>query len=154
MPNHFHLMIQIREGLVNNPSQAFSNFLTNYFNPAGQFRMQRFEVIHDYVASSDLHLLKNDILFGYQPAGARCFYDNINKEGRFFFNKGERNALSKFTDGEALLSLATNSCQHIIDNYCRSAYFLLERTNGLRPGLPSIPIWHGSDSKTCTTQTE
>ncbi|SEF79218.1 transposase [Algoriphagus boritolerans] len=30
MPNHFHLMIQIRESLVNNPSQAFSNFLNSY----------------------------------------------------------------------------------------------------------------------------
>jgi REP element-mobilizing transposase RayT len=30
MPNHFHLMIQIREGMVKNPSQAFSNFLNSY----------------------------------------------------------------------------------------------------------------------------
>ncbi len=129
---------------------AFSNFLSNYFNPSGQFRMQRFEVIHDYVASSDLHLL-DPIVFGYKPAGARCFYDNITRDGRFFFNKAERNESSKFTDGEAVLSLLTNSCQHIIDNYCRAAYFLLERTNNLRPGLPGLPIWHGSDSKTCTT---
>ncbi len=30
MPNHFHLMIQIREGMVNSPSQAFSNLLNSY----------------------------------------------------------------------------------------------------------------------------
>jgi REP element-mobilizing transposase RayT len=30
MPNHFHLMIQIREGIVNSPSQAFSNLLNSY----------------------------------------------------------------------------------------------------------------------------
>jgi len=30
MSNHFHLMIQIREGIVNSPSQAFSNLLNSY----------------------------------------------------------------------------------------------------------------------------
>jgi putative transposase len=30
MPNHFHLMIQIREGLDTNPSKDFSNFLNSY----------------------------------------------------------------------------------------------------------------------------
>lgn len=129
---------------------GFSNFLSSYFNPSGQFRMQRFELVNDYVASSDLHLM-DPLVFGYQPAGARCFYDNISRDGKFFFNKGERNIASKLTDGEAVLSLMTNPCQHIIDNYCRSAYFLLERTNSVRPGLPGIPLWHGSDPKTCTT---
>ncbi len=30
MPNHFHIMIEIRETFVKNPSQAFSNFLNSY----------------------------------------------------------------------------------------------------------------------------
>jgi hypothetical protein len=129
---------------------AFSNFLNNYFGSNGQARLQRFEVIHDYVASSDLHLLDKTI-FPFEPAGKRCFYDNITREGRFFFAKAERTAISKLTDGEAILSLTLNPCQHIIDNYCRSAYYLLERTSGVRANMPAIPAWHGDDAETCTT---
>ena len=129
---------------------TFSNFLNNYFCANGQARLQRFEVIHDYVASSDLHLL-NKVLFPYEPAGKRCFYNDITAQGRFFFAKEERTSTSKLTEGEAILSLTLNSCQHIIDNYCRSAYYLLQRTSGVRPNMPAIPAWHGDDAKTCTT---
>ncbi len=129
---------------------AFSNFLNSYFASNGQSRFQRFEVIDDYVASSDLHLL-DPVIFPYQPAGKRCFYSTITNEGRFFFGKEERNSFSKLSEGEAVLCLAFNPCQHIIDNYCRSAYYLLQRTSGVRPNMPAIPVWHGDDAKTCTT---